>query len=385
MAAEIIRYAAVVLVWAALLDYAVASWRRPGEVVAAATLRAVLCVAVMFTLLMPPVYTAIDDILGVPNISRLLADYMLVLLAWALQPILAHFSDPEGRRGKVVNAPSVLLVLLVMTILFALAPVDRTEPRNFAVAFAGRPWVLEYTLAAMLLPALTAGRFLLVAYPLSREVSDPTLRRRQYLQTLGWAFGLAYTLHQCLVAAMGDLGLSYQVLDPAVMADVLKGGCALFLLSGELFNLHTWLLHRRAYRELYPLWAMFYDPSRQDRIRDALRVSGITSRLEDRRMQIYDAVVLLQPYIDSSVLECARQYTRARVAADDAEAHAVAATLTAAIQARKQGQPACSSPRESLLAAEDELGFLLRVSGALRHPSALAACERATAIAGQPS
>ncbi|MDP9381333.1 MAG: hypothetical protein M3Q29_14535 [Chloroflexota bacterium] len=197
MAAGIIWYAAVVLVWVALLDYVIAWWRRPGEIVTAATLGAVLCVAVMFTVLTPPTYTAIDELLGVPNVSRLLADYMLVLLAWALQPILAHFSDPEGRRGKVAKAPGVLIVLLVMTVLFALAPVDRTNPRNFAVAFAGRPWVLEYTLVAMLLPALTAGRFLLVAYPLSREVSDPSLRRRQYLQTLGWAFGLAYTLHQC--------------------------------------------------------------------------------------------------------------------------------------------------------------------------------------------
>lgn len=365
MAAEIIRYAAVVVIWAALLDYAVAWWRRPGEVVAAATLRAMLCVGVMFTLLTPPVYTAIDDILGAPNISRLLADYMLVLLAWALQPILAHFSDSEGRRGKVANAPAVLLVLLVMTILFVLAPVDRTDPRNFAVAFAGQPWVLEYTLTAMLLPALTAGRFLLVAYPLSREVSDPTLRRRQYLQTLGWASGLAYTLYQCLVAGMGDLGLSSQMLDPAVMADVLKGGCALFLLSGEFFNLHTWILHHRAYRQLYPLWGIFYDSSGQDQIRDALRVSGITQRLEERRMQIYDAVLLLQPYIDSLVLAGARQHTSSTGGTGEAEPRAVAATLTAAVQAQTQGRPACSAAEESLLGAEDEVDFLVRVSRAL--------------------
>jgi hypothetical protein len=353
-------------VWLTALDYVVAWWRRPGEVVIAATLKAILCVAALLTILTPPVYRTFDQLTGIPNSSRLVADCTLVFLAWAVQPILTHFSYLDGKRGRVANAPAVAVVILVMMWDFAQLPATRSTSGNFTVAFAGEPWVLEYTLTVMLLPALTAGRFVVIAYPFSKRFTDRTLRWRQHLQTLGWAAGLGYTIHQCLIAGLGRFGIPYPAAASTVVANSLFGASAVLLLSGGFFSLCTWFGHYRAYRRLYPLWALFYDTEHKGRLSDALRISEMCSRLEERRMQIYDAVVLLQPYIDSSMLAYSATPAQSPTATEAATTETVARALDAALRAEKHGHQATAPlPRSVLTHDGDELDYLLQISTSL--------------------
>jgi len=373
VAAEVVRYLVLAFVWLTAIDYAIAWWRRPDEVVIAATLRSVLCVGALFTVLAPPVYHSFDHLTGIPNASRLLADGLLVLLAWAAQPILTHFSYLDGKRGRVANAPAVVVVIVVMMGFFALVPATRPTTGNFAVVSAGEPWVLEYTVTVMLLPALTAGRFVVIAYRFSKRFMDRTLRWRQHLQTLGWASGLGYTVHQCLIAGLSTFDLTYPALDPTVVANSLLGSCAVLLLSGGFFNLHACFGHYRAYRRLYPLWSLFFDGEQKGRILDALRVSGMYSRLEERRMQIYDAVVLLQPFIDRTMLDSSKCAGLAPTNTGAADAEGVARVLRAAIHAEKHGYQATEPLPSSIFPhGDDELEYLLQVSNSLaRRPMSL--------------
>jgi len=62
---------------------------RPENNAQRANFATLLCMALAFTILDPPVYAAIDAVTGVPNLARLLGDDCGVAGACAFEPVAA--------------------------------------------------------------------------------------------------------------------------------------------------------------------------------------------------------------------------------------------------------------------------------------------------------
>lgn len=357
-------YVAGALVWMATLDYAVTWWTRPGETVVLSTLRASLCLAVATTIMITPLAGIVNGASGIPNLALFVGIALVNVGVWLFQPVVVHFTDPGGRKGRTVTGPMLGLMLVGQAMTFWLmGPTENT--RNLPFTEGHRSWVLEYTVLSLLLPTLTAAQLALLSYRWNKVVIDRKLRWRTHLQMAGWMIIGVCAVHICLATALQKLGLAYPLgwleTANALMAPVGFG----LLNSGLVFALYGWVRQYRAYRRIEGLWRALLG-ARAAEIgrpsRPSLRGMGLL--LDDRQQQIYDAALDLLPYTDTATLEEARALAAEHAEGRTREAHAVAATLAAAIEARRCGVKAAGTPDHGLLAAEEELRFLVEVGQA---------------------
>lgn len=366
MAAEdLALYGAAALVWLATIDYLLTLRYRQGEIVIAATVRALLCLSAMLLVLLPPVYVHIDQITRVPNSARFIADALLLLSGWAIQPIILHFSGTDEHGGIVVNRYIVGVLLAVMAVFFALRPHEVTEPGLFTVRYGGYSSELGYTLTALIVPCLNSWRFVFIAYRINRAVSDPVLRWRESLQVAGWVCAAIYAVYLMLSAILMRLGVLVPSEMQAGFAKVVIGGWLGLQLSGQFFDARNWFVNYRDYRALDRLWRLLYHPSVYVRIDDYLHLRNIQHRLMERRVTIYDAVVRLEPFIDPTLLRHELALACCETRGESGRAKAVATTLTAAVDARAGDRVAKAKLDCPVLAADDEHKFLRDVSRAV--------------------
>lgn len=364
---QVLHLGVVLMVWATALD----KYRtlRPG-LVQQAGCRTLVAVALVLTIMLPWVYAGVGHLTGVPNLAVLLGDVLAVVGSWTFQPLVAELqrtfsiqyqadaaaSPPIVPRGldRVLGDRWVMLgTVAALGLLFLLAPVHGAPTPDygtFMARYAGAPFVAEYTFVFMGYLGARVFEFLWLAWVASHRptVSQP-LRLRARLQAFGWAAALTLIGHECLYAFAHRLSLPYPVPAAGVVRNTLLITSVFLLMSGGLLDLHHWWVQWRTHRRLYPLWCMLYRvvptvatdpffPPARSVLADALALDQIELRLHRRVVNIEDAALALQPYIDAAAVErVARLCATTGVSGDDTEVIVTATRLRSAVEARLAG------------------------------------------------
>ena len=342
-----------------------------------------LCMAVAFTILDPPVYAAIDAVTGVPNLARLLGNDCGVAGACAFEPVAAAVAKRTGRGGGVWgNWWFMGATLIIMTILFVAARLPISEPTaGFPVRYDAVPAVAAYRLVFLGAIGLTLCRL----FVLWRRVSvaaaalpRPIQQRQARLQTVGWALGAGYCGYECAYVLLRGAGVASPMLYSPAFAYGLLAGCFALVLNDGFFTAWRWMDHYRAYYELGPLWhalvAAFPDLALDSPHRSSMRATvfgDLDFQLYRRTTEIRDGVMTLQPFLDQSAHDRAHAYYRASSSTwESARGDVEALTLVTAIAAKQQGARAGDRLAEPLLS--DATDF----DTDLRHLRAVAAAYR---------
>jgi hypothetical protein len=231
------------LAWAAAV-YRAPMLSRPAE---SAGLRAHwsahLALAVALTVLSTPMYLAFGAFVGVPNLARLLGHISVLVSAWCVQIYFAYLALPRGRAltMSVRSGALLLCAIVLMSLFFQLASVGE-EGADYTGAFAGAPFVVEYTL--VFLAYLGWSMAILIALtrrygPLAR--TRPALFLGLHLLALAGWVALAYVMYEGAWAATRRLDLPFPVPDPVLTKEVLIAASIGLLLVGA--TLPAWGPH----------------------------------------------------------------------------------------------------------------------------------------------
>lgn len=410
---EVLHLSIVLLVAATALDKLWSlNWRSCG-VVQRANCWTLTAIALALAIMLPPVYLAIDQFTGIPNLAGLLNTHLVMFGLWAFQPVVGQLlaSGIEHRmidqrlaqrmqaRRKVLGSRWLLIgIIAALAVLFALAPVHGAEAPGFngLIARYGEvPFMTEYTLiAAGYLALLTFDLFLLARTGIQSSLTAP-LRLRARLQTYGWVAALAVLLHECLYVALRRLDMAYPATNSQAVRSGLLIGSVTLLMSGGFIDLYGWAYHYRAYRQLFPLWRdlrratpeiklrVLFQPSRSI-LGDALAMNDLQLRLQRRATEIRDAALALRPYINAAAVDRARHLCRiAGLTEEDTRATVDAVALRSAIHAKLSGDklewlplPAAADTADGMgtidKLIEREVAHLQRVARAARRSSIVA-------------
>ncbi|MEH1124808.1 MAB_1171c family putative transporter [Micromonospora sp. CPCC 206061] len=304
----------------------------------------------------PVVYQNIDDLLGLPNVMRLVAHICIVAFAASIALMLLYWSysqseaTPRARRRLVGYSAATVL----MTVLFVAAPVDE-ERVDWTVYYGHEPIVAIYLIvyllsfgAAMLEIARLSHRYA----PLVHSVMRVSLR----FDFVGACFGLAYCLYKAVYIAALAVGAPGRWFGPEdLISPLLAVPGALLVIIG--LTMPAWgpsilarrqrRADRRTYRRLYPLWLDLYTANPEilfgekppaDPGRDPSRWF---SRLA---VEIPDGMLRLADFYEPQVQDRARAAAeKAHLDGDDAraviEATCVAAALAAKAEGRRAAEP----------------------------------------------
>jgi hypothetical protein len=382
----LLAYGPAALAWVAVLYRLPALRRSPRDPAIRAHLLTLLSLTVALTILLPPIYVAIDRLAGFPNLARLLGNSLVLVAGWAVQAFLYYLSYPaaQARRATHRNGYLLLGTLVTAAVLFVLAPVD-DEALEFDSLYADAPFVLEYRLVYLGYLGLALGNVVRLSWRYARLAARPPLHLGLRLVAAGWLLGLGYVGHEGLRVVAGRLGLPYPVADPEVLTEVLVAGVIGLVIIGTTMPawgpragipaLYRWAVHYRACRRLYPLWRTLCRavpeialiPPRSA-LGDALAVRDVGLRLYRRVVEIRDGRLALRPYFDQRAADYARALCEeACLPAEEATAVVEAATLAAALRARALGRtgnpPASLAPPPCGADLASELRFLERVVG----------------------
>lgn len=388
-----------VLAWAAAAYRWFTLGRGRGTPAQRAATRALMLLAVTFTVSTPAVWSAADRLTGVNNIAALVAHLCVVGFSTTVQVLLLWWAHPADvarlrARRRVYVFATVTVVLLI---LFVAAGPTQSRPTDFVATYADRTPFAVYLLAY--LTAFAAGLLdiIRICWPYAKLVGRGPLRIGLRTTSIGAAVGLVY----CAVRGLDVVGsvANWEGHPLEALVPISSSIGALLVIVGvstpawapRLSAAAGTVEQVRRYRELYPLWAAMSEAVPTVK----LSTSGTPAswrpgeRLHRRVVEIYDARLALRPYLNESVAEQARQRGHAEgLRGDDLAAVVEAATLTVALTALRAGTTPPTSPEPnraapSTLDEGDEVAQLARVARAFAH-SAIVSGVSSTATATSP-
>jgi len=387
MSSVLVSTAIATILWGNLLYKLLRFRRRPQNDAQRANSLALLCMALCFTVLDPPLYAVIDRVTGVPNLARLLANSSGVVAACAFAPVATELSGATPRdRGIWDSWWLMALTLALMIGLFFRADLPVSAPGGFPERYDTAPAVAAYRCVFLGYIGLTCCRFFVLWQRFSAAVgavTRPALRRQVRLQTVGWALGAAYCAQECAYILLRATGAAAPSAYSPALAYGLLAGCFALILSDGFFSVWDWRERYRTYGALSPLWHDLFavlpgialDPSHAGRGRAAV-VGDLDFRLHRRATEIRDGVMTLQPYLDRAMVRWARRYClRIGVAHEVMRQYVEAVTLAAAIRARRRKERARRPLTEPLLPDTAD------PDGDVRHLRAVAVAYRQVAPA----
>ena len=339
------------------------------------------------TVLAHPVYFALDGLIGIPNLARLLGHSCIVVTSWAVQSLLLHLNyDRAIAQTKTRQLGVVMLVALgLMTLLFGLAPVDE-ETIQFMSRYADAPYILQYWLIFLSYLAVALVNVVRLDLAYATRTDNPSMKIGLRTVAFGATVGLGYVANESLYVVGRRIGLGYPFGDKDMVTTVLvAGGTSLMIIGSTMpawgpavgipriwhWSQRYWMLRR-----LYPLWSALYAASPSialsppsSSVHDVFSVGDVNIRLHRRVIEIRDGLLTLRPFVDPRVGEEARRAGRATgLAGDELAAVSEAATIANAIGAKARGEQ--PGDGDMIMAARggstmiEEAAFLTRVAQA---------------------
>ena len=316
----------------------------------------VVVLAFALTVLLPPVYMAIDRLLGVPNLARFLGNGLALVACWTVQRFLAHVSGSDRPARGLIGHPGWVLIgaLGLMGSLFAAAHVDQ-ESIEFMKRYGAAPFVLEYRLVFLAYLGLGLINVSRLCWDYATVADPPALRLGLRLVAAGGLVGLGYVANESAYAVSRKLGLDYPLSRPVLISEVLISVAVTLIAIGSTMPLWgprlgvprvcRWAGEYRSLRRLYPLWRALYAASpdiallpARPLLVDALTVRDLSFRLYRRTIEIQDGRLVLRSHFLPRAANLARDLCR-QASIPEAEVQAIveAASLRTALAARAAG------------------------------------------------
>lgn len=231
-------------------------WEDPTARVLALLIGSVLVLTVVGNV---RVYAAIDRASGVPHLAQLVMHSAGLVVAWAIQVWILHWTYPpaQARPAARHRVWALLTTIALLTLFFLLAPIDHESPR-FLDAYRHAPWMFPYYLTFLSyfgFVQLDLGR---TSWRYSRTVDDRVLRPALRLITVGSVFGVLYVVNTGLFTVGERLGVApswpFQAVNSVVQAGAFY--LVLFGATGSWWasRWSAWWRRYRQYSRLHPLW-----------------------------------------------------------------------------------------------------------------------------------
>lgn len=361
--------------WAAAGYKAWTARRRPATRSLDALWSSLGSLGAALTLFSPPVYRGVYRISRVANLAELAGHSLVLVSASQARTLLLYLEDPESEAAQSVRRQRGLLVVTIagMTIVFALAPVDRDAPGSFTREFASAPWVAEYWALFLLNLSATLLQMVYQCWQLAGIAERPFLQRGLRSISVGGVLGVTYFLHWGAYLIIRRAG---HELPPSVRAAarLTAVGAVGAIVAGSLLPavgprvaqlpaLRSTQLHR-SLRRLHPLWAALCSAVPEvaldtptSRWNDLTNLRDLEHRRYRRVIEIRDAWLALRPYMAPSVrLSAQEQAERHGLSGPRLEAIVEAASLMAAIETKRGGAPAAVFGERNATSAGTDLG-----------------------------
>jgi len=355
---RVLQYIPVLLAWAAVAYQAPIRRHHGRGRRNPAFWLGLLFLALSLTILLPSVSLWIDRLSGLANGTRLVGHVLVLVAASAIQVYLLQLNYPDERgRWRIQRRISALagtLALLVM--FFVLAPVHR-EALDFWGRYGSAPFILPYRLVFVGYLGWALVTVVRLCWRYAGMSEHPATTAGLRLVAIGGVLGLGYCIHEGLRVVGSALGIADPVLDSNTVTQVLiASGVGLMVIGCTMpaWGPHIgipalviWLRRHRAYRHLYPLWRDLHQVSPEiallrplPRLIDALILYDLDFRLYRRVVEIRDGILALRPYRDSETARSALNRCRAAGLGDETQIVVEAASLAAALEAKRSGHPA---------------------------------------------
>ena len=346
MSQDTVSSLTVLLVWGSLIWKLQTLGWRPRDTIQRSYCGALLALALVLTVFHPPVYRAVDRIMGIPNFSRFLGNSLGVISAWAFQPLITKLLRYQARgRGVLASAWLMIGTIGVMIFLFHRMSVPQSAPTDFQERYGAAPFVAEYRI--VLFAYIGLAMYNLFALSLRngavvRSINQWHRRLWARLQTIGWDLGTAYSTNECVYVVLRRSRFAHHAPYDLLLANILLTGFLVMILSGGVLGLFHWVAQYRALRQLFPLWRDLYRATPQIALdpppsegADMRALRNVGFRLYRRVTEIHDGIMALQSYTDATMIESAdRLCKRMGITGQRAEATAEALIIAEATHAK---------------------------------------------------
>jgi len=146
----LLDYGPATLAWAALAYRSPAFARRYREPGLRYFWFGLLALALGLTTLLPPVYLALDQWVGVPNVARPVAHGLVMVAAWCVQTFLLYLGAHDARARRSTRRDGfVLLAMLVLLGAFFSQSQAEPESIDFANLYADNTAMVGYRLVLL--------------------------------------------------------------------------------------------------------------------------------------------------------------------------------------------------------------------------------------------
>jgi hypothetical protein len=266
----------------------------------------------------PSAYTWLDELVGVPNLARLVRHASAMTCIFALQLMYVYLDESKPARRAVVSRVVLWSVAVTaLSVLFALAPVDVEEPENFTDVYATAPWIPQYMIVYLGYLAVGTVDQIARARRYARRAQGRVLVRtvgNMYAAGLGIA--AVYIAFKASVIAAAQLGVRLPVSQTSVTTVLLFAAVCTVSYGTLSPVVKPWLTSTqrlpgrfRVYRRLHPLWLACYrasshialDPPADPARNPWLPPRQLEAALYRRVIEILDGIRALRPYLDPAV------------------------------------------------------------------------------------
>ncbi|MBM2623874.1 hypothetical protein JIG36_51135 [Actinoplanes sp. LDG1-06] len=281
-----------------------------------------------------PMYVAVDQAAGIPNLARYLEHAFSLVAAASAQSLFLFLGDPDKapRRAKV-RWISLGVAVLAMGVIFSLGSFSEEAPKDFAARYATTPALSQYMLAFLAFLALTMTDILRMSARYGRQLPASLLRFGIRLLVAGSVIGLLYVVHKAtfIICAQFDVAFPWAE-GPASQAMLLigialvAGGLVIPAAGSYLVDAWHWPRRYRLYRDMHPLWEGIHGVVQDLSLHPPRRWPGIrlmSIALYRRVIEIRDGLSELSSYLDPVVVSEANSLTSGQEM-PDREARAVA-------------------------------------------------------------
>ncbi|MEV4210188.1 MAB_1171c family putative transporter [Micromonospora sp. NPDC049662] len=375
-----------------------------------------LCLALItitVSMTLQPLMPTVDQLFGIPDITRLTSNCLSLVCATAAQAFLLYMTSGDISTQRRVRRLTITLALTiaVMIIMFVVTPteVSPSNPRVRANDYSGEPFHppfhfvhLTYLFVYLAYLGWSLTQVVVLANRYASIAHRPLLRFGLRMITAGSLWGLAYVVAKLVAVGMGNRSPGWALITDAVVVLTFSTSILLVLIGSTipswgprvgLDRLWVGVAAFRDYYRLYPLWARIHavlpeiallpPPSC---VRGALSIARNASMRRVRiTVEILDGYATLRPWMSTAVAGVAHDAAQeSGLLGEQQTALVEAVIIRAALASRLHGAPPSSEAdaapalplgplRHSAtadLAAADQVTWLALVARAISSPLA---------------